>query len=157
MCPALCYGMAKGNHCFGRIKQSRKYPKLLNVLSWVGKEVKTQLYLIVPLALSYFFLDIPFFVAIAFAGHMKSNTASTMAAISLSVTINYVIICAVTFGLVTALETLVSQAYGAGNLLRVGTANERNSFHPFKQSLLHPPHVLMFSFRTLPNISIAIS
>ena len=117
--------MAKGNHCFGRIKQSRKYPKLLNVLSWVGQEVKTQLYLIVPLALSYFFLDIPFFVAIAFAGHMKSNTASTMAAISLSVTINYVIICAVTFGLVTALETLVSQAYGAGNLLRVGTILQR--------------------------------
>ena len=108
-----------------RFLKFKSCKKLLKVFSWAKEEAKVQIYQAIPIALTYFFLEIPFFVSVAFVGHLETNAVTVLAALQLGMGVINFIINSVSFGFLSGVDTLVSQAYGAGNLLRVGTILQR--------------------------------
>ena len=111
-----------------KILKSKRAQWIFNQLLWIKGEVKTQLYLAIPIALSCVLLEVPFYTSIAFVGHIEGDNVTTsdfVDAIALNISFIHLIITSITIGMATAVETLVSQSVGAGNFPRVGVLLQR--------------------------------
>ena len=122
-----------------QIKASKRAQKLLRQFLWIKEEVKAQLYLAIPIALSCVLLEVPFYTSIAFVGHIEGHNVTTstfVEAMALNISFIHLIVTSVIYGLVTAIETLVSQSVGAGNFPRVGVILQRSILIIFLVMLL---------------------
>ena len=124
---------------YNKIKRSKRAHWILSQLLWIKEEVKAQLYLAIPIALSCVLLEVPFYTSIAFVGHIEGRNVTTstfVEAMALNISFIHLIVTSVTYGLVTAIETLVSQSVGAGNFPRIGVILQRSILIIFVVMLL---------------------
>lgn len=95
--------------------------ELMGNINVVEDEFEQLVKLALPIIVTYALEVLPSVVTILFVGHVESEKIDEqIAAASLSVLLLNVTAMATGFGLATALDTLCSQAYGAGNTVRMG-------------------------------------
>lgn len=84
---------------------------------------------VIPASLGMFFSMTQLSVNLLFLGHLKTEQeGAIIAGVGLATMLDHMLILAPTLGLNSALETLVSQAYGYGNLELCGVYLNRSRF-----------------------------
>ncbi|KAH3744422.1 protein FAM177A1 [Pelomyxa schiedti] len=95
----------------------------------VARECVAVLQMAWPVCLCYLFQTLLSTVNMAFAGHIEptedATTSQQLAAVSLAVSLVNVTGFSFGFGLLSAVDTLASQAYGAGNVKKIGIILQR--------------------------------
>ena len=101
----------------------RQFSTLLKF--WFIQELWANVKLFIPILLAYTLRQSLSIVSTSFCGHYPKDTALVLEGAGLANTITSLTCSMVMIGMGTAMDTLVSQAYGAGNYKKVGVYLQR--------------------------------